>query len=187
MLGLARLVSLSARSSRPSSQASWTRSTSPCCVASTPNPASAIALDSGDPRPSIASAPSSQRLPSLWYPRLHQNRPQGAPQAERQFRFSLLECPGEGGPHVVVLGFEALRATRVDPGPVSSGSASSASARKYSACSLLISSASPLSSSFSLAYSWMVSSITKRGSPPGPSSCLRRLLSERGTHTVQGV
>src|SRR5215210_1169435 len=63
--------------------------------------------------------------------------------------------------------------------PVSSGSASSASARKYSACSLFISSASPLASSLSRANSWTVSSITKRGSPLGPSSCLRRLLSSR--------
>src|SRR5215211_2410837 len=62
-------------------------------------------------------------------------------------------------------------------GPLSSGSASSARARKYWACSLLSSSASPFCSSFSLAHSWTVSSITKRGSSPGPSSSLRRLLS----------
>src|SRR5215212_6454742 len=62
-------------------------------------------------------------------------------------------------------------------GPRSSDSPCSARPRKYSACNLLISSASPLLSSLSRAYSWMVSSITKRGSSSAPSSCLSRLLS----------
>lgn len=60
-------------------------------------------------------------------------------------------------------------------GPVNS--ASSARPRKCRACACPISSASPLSLSFSRAYSWMVSSIIKRGSPSGPSSCRSRLLS----------
>src|SRR5215213_2860184 len=60
---------------------------------------------------------------------------------------------------------------------VSQGSASSARAKKYPAWARLTPSASPFSTSFSLASSRMVSSITKRGSPSAPSSSRSRLSS----------
>src|SRR5215218_5313955 len=63
-------------------------------------------------------------------------------------------------------------------GPHSPGSASSAKAKKYSAWPRLMASALLLSSSFSSANSWIVSSITKCASPSDPSLCCKRLLSK---------
>src|SRR5690606_15405667 len=70
------------------------------------------------------------------------------------------------------------RATQVSrSGPSSAASACSASARKYSAWRRRTASSAPLSIRRSSAYSWTVFSMPKRGSPPGASCLVSRLMS----------
>src|SRR5215212_9365503 len=107
---------------------------------------------------------------------MYQNHRNAAPslRASSASSYSIVQ---ESAALMLSCSFSSLSNHAASSAPHSPGSASSARAKKYSAWARFMASASLLSSSFSSANSWMVSSITKLGSPSNPSSWYRRLLS----------